>query len=68
MRGKHLDSKLEETTWQYAIPGTVGEVSIEVACGRYDTGVKVKTDSLVELVKKGKEIIKEEASKKEKAY
>ena len=68
VRGKHLDSRHEENTWQYAIPGTVGEIAIEVSCKRYDTGVKIETDSLVELVKKGKELIKKEASKKEKIF
>lgn len=68
VRGKHLDSTHEENTWQYAIPGTVGEVAIEVSCKRYETGVKIETDSLVDLVKKGKELIKEHASKKANAF
>lgn len=68
VRGKHLNSTHKGDAWQYAIPGTVGEMAIEVSCERFESGEKIKTRSLVELVKKGKELIKEQASQKGNAF
>lgn len=68
VRGKQLYSTHKEGAWKCAIPGTAGEIAIEVSCVRFESVEKIKTRSLVELVKKGKELIKEQASQKENDF
>ena len=69
LRGKHLHSSSHnKEEWKYAIPGSVGDTLIEFSCKKLDIGITTKTGSLVELVKKGKELIKEQASQKENAF
>ena len=64
-RGKHLESIRKEDAWDYAIPGTLGEALVVFPCRKIEADVNIKTGSLMELVKKGKELLKEETSKKE---
>ena len=59
LRGQLVKSFNKERSWEYAIPGTVGEKSVVASCNRHVTSETITTTSFTELVKKGKKLIKE---------